>query len=83
MNNQLKLYEQFRVRQLAAGIPIEEIISFQTFNNHINRAMEYAEFCEEQAIKLGLKFIKDCGGMTCSYKQFDISRCRKISIGEK
>jgi len=83
MNNQLKLYYEFRVRQLAAGMPIEDIISFQIFNNHINRAMEYAEFCEEQAIKLGLKFINDCGGMTCSYYQFDISRCREFAISGK
>jgi len=83
MNNQLKLYDEFRVRQLAAGMPIDEIISFQIFNNHINRAMEYAEFCEEQAIKLGLKFINDCGGMTCSYYQFDISRCREIEMDGK
>jgi len=83
MNNELKLYEQFRVRQLAAGIIETDIISFQTFSNHIYRAMEYADFCEEQVRKLGLKFIKDCGGMTCSYKQFDISQCRKISMGGK
>jgi hypothetical protein len=83
MNNQLKLYDQFRVRQLMAGMPMDEIISFQTFNNHTKRAMEYAEFCEEQAIKLGLKFINDCGGMTCSYRQFDISQCREFAISGK
>ena len=62
---------------------MDEIISFQTFNNHTKRAMEYAEFCEEQAIKLGLKFINDCGGMTCSYRQFDISQCREFAISGK
>jgi len=74
-----ELYEKFRTRQRASGMPEADIISLETFSNHTDRAMEYAEFCEKQVEKLGMKFIEACGGMTCSYDQFDISRSREIA----
>lgn len=76
-----KLYETFRGRQRKAGMPEADIISLRTFVDHPNRAMEYVDFCEKQIEKLGAKFVADCGGMTCSYDQFDISRCREIAMG--
>jgi hypothetical protein len=74
-----KLYDEFRSRQRKAGMPEGDIITIRTFLLHPNRAMEYAEFCEKQIEKLGLQFVTACGGMTCSYEQFDISRCREIA----
>lgn len=78
-----KLYEQFRDRQRKAGMPEENIISLPTFVLHTRRAMEYAEFCEKQLEEYGPAFIEACGGMSCSYRQFDISRCREIASGGK
>jgi len=78
-----KLYEEFCDRQRKAGMPEGDIIGLPMFILHIARAMEYAEFCEKMFEEYGPAFIEACGGMPCSYRQFDISRCREIASGGK
>ena len=74
-----RLYEEFRRILRESYMPDDLIMSFDYFSLHPNRAMEYAKFCEQQLLTHGMSYIKGCGGATCSFQQFDISRCRQIA----
>ena len=75
-----RLYEEFRRILRESYMPENNMMSFEDFSLYPSRAMEYAKFCEQQLLKYGRDW--GCGGTTCSFHQFDISRCREISEGK-
>jgi len=69
----LELYKTFRDMLIKSGMSEEDIISFYRFKFHPDWAMEYADLCVKNFNRLGAEFFKDCGGMLCSYNEFEAS----------
>jgi hypothetical protein len=77
-----EFYAIFRDMQRKALVPDEDMISFQRFTYNPSRAMEYAHFCLQYLNKWGSEFVKDSGGILCSYGQYDeyVSRYLEYEI---
>ena len=67
----MELYMIFRDMQRKALVPDDEMISFHRFSYNPTRAMEYAHFCLQYLKNWGDEFVKDSGGILCTYGQYD------------